>query len=54
MHGDGTYTWADGSTYVGTYRNGAQFGEGIFTDTEGSEGEKGAQYKRKQTAWEKK
>ena len=30
-HGEGTYTWADGSIYEGSWRNGLQHGNGTFS-----------------------
>ena len=28
MHGEGTFTWADGATYHGLFNNGQMTGEG--------------------------
>jgi hypothetical protein len=34
-HGQGTYTWADGSRYVGTWAYGFKEGYGVYEDLEG-------------------
>ena len=34
-NGYGTYTWADGSKYVGEYKDGKRHGQGTFTATDG-------------------
>ena len=30
----GTYTWADGASYVGGWKSGRMHGEGCYTDTD--------------------
>ena len=31
FHGQGTYTWANGSKYIGGFKNGKEYGQGTFT-----------------------
>ena len=31
MHGQGTYTYADGDIYVGEWKNGTEDGQGTYT-----------------------
>ena len=41
MNGQGTYTWSDGSKYVGEYKDGRMNGQGTFTHGKGKyEGQK--------------
>jgi hypothetical protein len=35
MHGNGTYTWKDGRSYVGEYQNDKKQGFGIYTWADG-------------------
>ena len=35
QHGQGTYTYADGSKYVGKWKNGKQHGQGTGTSSDG-------------------
>ena len=32
MHGEGTFTWADGATYQGLFNNGQMTGEGRWSN----------------------
>jgi hypothetical protein len=34
-HGQGTYTWADGTKYVGAWRDNKQHGQGTYTWADG-------------------
>jgi len=35
-NGYGTYTWADGSKYVGEYKDGLEHGQGTYTGSDGT------------------
>ena len=35
LHGQGTYTWANGGKYVGKWKDGKRHGKGMFTWTDG-------------------
>ena len=37
MHGQGTYTWADGEKYVGEWKEGKKHGQGTYTYVNGVE-----------------
>ena len=36
MHGQGTYTWPDGGTYIGSWLEGKRQGQGTFKDANGN------------------
>ena len=36
-HGQGTYTWPDGTKYVGTWVDNTMHGQGTYTDKDGRE-----------------
>ena len=36
MHGNGTFTWANGDQYIGEFQNGNQHGQGSFTHADGT------------------
>jgi hypothetical protein len=36
MHGQGTYTWANGDKYVGGWKDNKKYGQGTLTYTDGT------------------
>ena len=36
MHGQGTYTWANGNKYVGEYKDDMMHGQGTYTSADGT------------------